>query len=417
MEQETTTAEKPTSPPPPTGSKELTRPLDDRILGGVAAGLSKRLDLPVWLIRVLFIVFSFGGGLGLAVYAALWAFIRSEDETDTIAERFFSRTSGTGSWIGIALIFIAILVLLDNVAFLSGGVIWAVGLLAIGLLLYSGELPRLFNEFDKSKEGVQQMTTTTRVDSGTPTTVDRVDGGAGSATPPPQSPTPAPTPPILPPPAAPRPKSILGRVTFGVMAIALGVLALLDNATSLIDPSPRHYIGLAISILGLGLIVGAFVGRARWLILVGVLGLPFLFGSPALEYDFSDWDSATIQHTPGSFDELQGRYEHSFGELVIDLRALPWEGEAVDIEIDMNIGELVILVPDDVAVTGLAEVGIGHVEFHRAQSSGLGPDLILNSPGSRGSINLNASLAIGQIDIDGDPNGAFLPLPLPPTAP
>jgi phage shock protein PspC (stress-responsive transcriptional regulator) len=400
MEQETTTTENPTSPPPPIGSKELTRPLDDRILGGVAAGLSTRLDLPVWLIRALFIIFSFGGGLGLAVYAALWAFIRSEDETDTIAERFFSRTTGTGSWIGIALIFIAILVLLDNIAFLSGGVIWAVGLLAIGLLLYSGELPRLFNESDKSKEGVQQMTTTTRMDNDRADTVEHVDGGAGPATPPPQSPTPAPTPPILPPPASPRLRSILGRVTFGVMAIALGLLALLDNTTTLIDPSPRHYIGLAITVLGLGLLVGAFVGRARWLILVGVLGLPFLFGSPALEYDFQDWDSATVHQTPTSFDELQGRYEHSFGEMVIDLSALPWEGEAVDIDIDMSIGELVILVPEDVAVTGLAEVGIGHVEFDSDQSSGLSPELTLNSSGSRGSINLDASMAIGEIDID-----------------
>jgi phage shock protein PspC (stress-responsive transcriptional regulator) len=405
MEQETTTAENPTSPPPPTGSKELTRPLDDRILGGVAAGLSKRLDLPVWLIRVLFIIFSFGGGLGLAVYAALWAFVRSEDETDTIAERFFSRTTGTGSWIGIALIFVAILVLLDNVAFLSGGVIWAVGLLAIGLLLYSGELPRLFNESDKPKEGVQQMTTTTRMDSERSETVDDVDGGAGSATPPPQSPTPTPTPPILPPPAAPRPRSMLGRVTFGVMAIALGVLAMLDNTTTLIDPSPRHYIGLAITVLGVGLIVGAFVGRARWLILVGILGLPFLFGSPALEYDFQDWDSATVLQTPTTFDELQGSYEHSFGELVIDLRALPWEGEEVDIAIDMNIGEMRILLPEDVAVSGIAEVGIGHVEFDHDQSSGLSPELTLNSPGSRGSINLDASMAIGEIDIEIIPAG------------
>ena len=400
MEQETTTTENPTSPPPPNGSNELTRPLDDRILGGVAAGLSTRLDLPVWLIRVLFIIFSFGGGLGLAVYAALWAFIRSEDEPDTIAERFFSRTTGTGSWIGIALIFIAILVLLDNIAFLSGGVIWAVGLLAIGLLLYSGELPRLFNESTKPKEGVQRMTTTTRMDSDTTETVEHVDGGAGSATPPPESPTPTPTPPILPPPAGPRPKSILGRVTFGVMAIALGVLALLDNATTSIDPSPRHYIALAIAILGLGLIVGAFVGRARWLILVGVLGLPFLFGSPALEYDFRDWDSSTSSHIPASFGELQDDYDHSFGEMVIDLSALPWDGENVDIDIDMSIGSLRVLLPEDVAVTGLAEVGIGHVEFHRAQSSGLSPELSLNSPGSRGSINLEASVAIGEIDID-----------------
>jgi predicted membrane protein len=91
--------------------------------------------------------------------------------------------------------------------------------------------------------------------------------------------------------------------------------------------------------------------------------------------------------------------------LVIDLRALPWEGEEVDIAIDMNIGEMRILLPEDVAVTGIAEVGIGHVEFDHDQSSGLGPELMLNSPGSRGSINLDASLAIGEIDIEIIPAG------------
>jgi phage shock protein PspC (stress-responsive transcriptional regulator) len=399
MEQEPTATENPTSPPPVHGSKELTRAVEGRILGGVAAGIARRLDLPTWLVRVLFIVFSFGGGLGIAVYAAFWAFIRSEDEQDTIAERFFSRTTSTGSWIGVALIFVAILVLLDNVSFLSGGVIWAVGLLAIGLLLYSGELPRLFNESTNSKEGVQQMTSRTDTEAST-VIEESVGGGAGAATPPPPPPTPTPTPPILPPSAPPRPKSLLGRVTFGVMAIALGVLALLDNTVAAIDPTARHYIALAMTVLGTGLIAGAFIGRARWLILVGVLGLPFLFGSPALEYDFDDWGSATENQTPTEFADLQPEYDHSIGRFVVDLRELPWNGEEVDLDISMSIGELRILLPDDVSVTGAADVGIGHVEFGSDQSSGLGPELALHADGNNGSINLDAKLGIGEIDID-----------------
>jgi phage shock protein PspC (stress-responsive transcriptional regulator) len=372
--------------------------VEDRILGGVAVGIARRLDLPTWLVRVLFIVFSFGGGLGIAVYAAFWAFIRSEDEQDTIAERFFSRTTSTGSWVGVALIFVAILVLLDNVSFLSGGVIWAVGLLAIGLLLYSGELPRLFSESASSKEGVQQMTS--RTDTKTPpATEEHVGGGAGATTPPPPPPTPTPTPPILPPARPPKPKSMLGRVTFGVMAIALGVLALLDNTTTLVDPSARHYIALAMTVLGIGLITGAVIGRARWLILVGVLGLPFLFGSPALEYDFEDWGSATEYQTPTEFADLQ-QYDHSIGRFVLDLRELPWNGEEVDLVVSMSIGELLIMLPDDVSVTGTADVGIGHVEFGSDQSSGLGPELALNAAGNNGTLNLDAKLGIGEIDID-----------------
>jgi phage shock protein PspC (stress-responsive transcriptional regulator) len=389
--------ENPTSPPPH-GSNELTRAVDDRILGGVAVGIARRLDLPTWLVRVLFIIFSFGGGLGLAVYAAFWVFIRSEDEPDTIAERFLSRTTSIGSWVGIALIFVAILVLLDNVPLLSGGVIWAVGLLAIGLLLYSGELPRLFKDAG-SKEGVQQMTT--RTDTGTTAvSEEHVGGGAGATTPPPPPPTPTPTPPIIPPARPPKPRSMLGRVTFGVMAIALGVLALLDNTTTTIDPAARHYLALAMTVLGIGLITGAFIGRARWLILIGVLGLPFLFGSPALEYDFEDWNSASVYQTPTEFADLQPAYDHTIGRFVVDLRDLPWNGEEIHLDVSMSIGELRILLPDDVSVTGAADVGIGHVEFGSDQSSGLGPELALHADGSSGAIDLEATLGIGEIDID-----------------
>ena len=402
MEQETTTSERPTPPPPPPSQRELTRSSSDRVIGGVASGIAHRFDLPVWLVRVLFALFVLGGGFGLAVYLAGWAFIRADNEETTIAERFFARTTTTGSWVGVALIFVALIVLLDNVSFLRGGVIWAVALLAVGILLYSGDLPRLVKS-DEPKEGVQRMTTTTKAnDSGQVETEEHGDD-SGAVTPPPP-PTPGPTPPILPP-TAPREKSMLGRVTFGVMAIALGVLALLDNTTTLVDPSTRHYLALAMTVLGVGLIVGAFAGRARWLALVGLLGLPFLLGSPALEYDFQDFDSANVTARPDTFSQLQGSYDHSIGEIVIDLTNLDWDGQDIELEASLGIGELRILIPEDVAVSGTAEASIGHVEFDSDQSSGLSPALTLGTEGSEGSLELDATVGIGQVDIDRVPAG------------
>jgi phage shock protein PspC (stress-responsive transcriptional regulator) len=398
MEQETTTSEATAPPPPPAASPELTRSATDRILGGVASGIARRLALPVWLVRALFILFSLGGGLGVALYVVGWVFIRAEDESDTIAERFFDRTTSTGSWVGIALIFVALIVLLDNISFLRGGVIWAVALLAVGFLLYTGDLPRLIgrDEDTESKEGVQPMTTTK---TPVPDTSEDTNGVDMGSTPPPPPSTPAPTPPIRPP-APPREKSILGRLTFGVMAIALGVLALLDNTTTLVDPATRHYLALAMTILGIGLLVGAFAGRARWLALVGLLGLPILFGSPALEYDFDDWNAATVSQTPTTFADLDGIYEHSIGELVIDLRELPWDGELVELDASLGIGELRILLPETISIIGHAEASIGHVEFDNRQSSGLSPNLPFDVTGTEGTLELSASLGIGEIDID-----------------
>jgi phage shock protein PspC (stress-responsive transcriptional regulator) len=378
--------------PPKIRTTELTRASTDRMIAGVAEGLARRSGIWSGWIRAAFVLFTFAGGLGLVAYLALWALIRADNEPDSIAQRFFARTTSKGSWLGVALVFVGILILLDNVRFLSGGVIWAVGLLAVGYLLYTGDLPRLINEPAEQKEGVQQMTTTT------PEKTSAGDAGTGFIeTPPPPPPSPTPRLPL--PEATPRETSILGRITFGVMALALGVLALFDTATDLVEPAARHYVALAVTILGIGLIVGAFMGRARWLIIVGVLALPFLFASPGLEYGLGAGNGGTVYATPAEFAELAPAYEHSIGELVIDLRDLPWDGESIDLEADLGIGQLTILLPDDVAVTGQGDVAIGEVDFGRQENSGLSAALALEAEGDRGSIDLDGHVGIGSLDI------------------
>lgn len=395
MEEQTSTTQ---APPFEERTVDLTRSASDRMLGGVASGIARKFGIAAMLIRAIFVLLTLAGGLGVALYAAGWFLIRSEDEPESIAERFFARTTGSGAWIGVALVFVALLILLDNVSFLSGGVIWPVGLLVVGLLLYTGDLPRLF-QGSTTKEGVQQITATSTVDTEVPLVADDVGEGDNIITPPPPPPTP--TPPILPPSIRePRPTSILGRITFGVMLLALGVIAVLDNATDLVSPEPRHYIALAMTVLGIGLLVGAFVGRARWLILVGVVALPVLWSSPALEYNFSDWDSGTVFVSPSSFDDLDNTVTQGVGEMVVDLTQLDWNGQDVDLDASLQIGELRIIVPDDISVFGELRGSIGEVEFDHETSSGFNPDIQFGYEGPNGTLNLNASIGIGRLVVD-----------------
>lgn len=392
MEQDTTTTETSESR---AVVEELVRPRQGRMLGGVAQGLANRYNLPVLLIRALFVILTLGGGLGLALYAAGWFLIRSEDELETPAARFFSQASTSRSWIGIGLVFLAILILLDNFTFLSGGVVWAVGLLVVGILLYTGDLPRLVRGTN-DKEGVQQMTTSTTV---VPTGTSSVDAGDGSASGPP--PTPSPTPPILPPSARePRPRSYLGRITIGVMLIGLGLLAVLDNIPDVaIAAEPRHYMALAVTILGVGLMVGGFVGRARWLILVAVVLVPTMLFSPVFEYNWNSQDfDQTV--TPATFAELDDVYQIDVGSLSIDLTQLPWDGQDVDLIARVDAGEIDIWVPEDVAVVGSAQADVGHVGGFGRESSGLGsPNLAFDHAGADGTVHLDASVDVGDIQI------------------
>ena len=406
MEQTNTNTE---ASPPPVAVREVVRPSEGRIVAGVAQGIANRYDLPVLLLRIVFVALIFAGGLGLALYAAGWFLIRAEDEVETPAQRVFSGASGSRSWIGIGLIFIAALILLDNFTFLSGGMVWAVALLVVGVLLYTGDLPRLVRNpdgtGDDDKEGVQQMTTTetpeapstdTAVASSLVTTTPSgTDSGGGPP------PTPTPTPPVLPP-AAPRPRetSYLGRITIGVLLVGLGILAILDNIPGIpIEPEPRHYVALALTILGVGLIVGGFVGRARWLIIPAAILIPTLLFSPAFEYEWTS-DNFDRTYSPDSFDELESGYTHEVGNLMIDLTDLPWSGEDVDLSVSVDAGNLEILLPPGVGLEGEANVDIGRVAAFGRESSGLGsPGLTFDSPGPRGTVTLDAEVDLGNIDI------------------
>jgi phage shock protein PspC (stress-responsive transcriptional regulator) len=381
-------------------SNELVRPVEGRMLAGVAKGVADNFGLSEWIPRVFFVVTAFMGGLGIVLYLACWAFVRSEDESESIADRFFSGASSSRSWFGIGLIVVAGMIILANFTFLAGEVIWAAAFLVVGLLLYTGNIPTGTKQPGEvsveSKEGVQQMTTTDTLESDATVSGDSPAGGL--VTPPP-APPPTPTPPDLPP-AKPRETSILGRLTVGAMLLGMGILAVLDNIDALaIDAEPRHYLALAVTILGIGLLVGSVLGRARWLILIAVIMIPTLAFSPAFEYD---WDSSSFnsQIRPTTFEEVEPRYELDIGRIHLDLHELPWAGQELVIDAEVAVGSIEIEVPDGVGIVGTATVDIGVVSEPGRSSSGLGdPNLDWDDPGDLGTVRLDAAVNVGNIEI------------------
>lgn len=76
-----------TPPPqgPPEGRRRLYRSTTDRMLGGVAGGLAKFLDVDVSMVRVGFLIAAFFGLGGVILYAVMWAVVPEEGKTTSIA--------------------------------------------------------------------------------------------------------------------------------------------------------------------------------------------------------------------------------------------------------------------------------------------------------------------------------------------
>ena len=68
----------PPAPAPATGPRELVRPADGRVLGGVCAAFARRFGVDVTWIRVGAVLLAFTWGAGFLAYVVCWFVIPKE---------------------------------------------------------------------------------------------------------------------------------------------------------------------------------------------------------------------------------------------------------------------------------------------------------------------------------------------------
>jgi phage shock protein PspC (stress-responsive transcriptional regulator) len=357
-----TELENPTTEPAPPSA--LVRPQKGRWLAGVAAGIADRIGMPRWLARLLFVVAFASGGIGVFLYLAGWLLIPSEDEPENLARKLSHRIQGSSGWVGLGLILVAGAIVLNMFPFIDGGLIIPTALLVVGILLYRGELP------GRPPRNVADATHPDRP----------------RWTPPPASARP------------PVPPSPLGRLAVGAALIACGVLLVVDRVSPLVDAGWRHYLALAIAVLGLGLVVGAFVGHARWLIFLAAALVPFLI--TATSWEFAG-NSTSLDVAPTAFDQLPATIEHGAGTVTVDLSQLPWEGEAVDLRVRLGAGRVHLLVPAGVALNLQGRVGVGSIDGTGGyMGGGIGVNRALSFDGGElGYVNADVEVGAGGITV------------------
>jgi phage shock protein PspC (stress-responsive transcriptional regulator) len=70
------------------GGRALQRPVEDRMLAGVAAGIARYLSVDVTIVRIAIAVLTVAGGAGLPLYLAGWLLIPEEGSAQSLAEEF-----------------------------------------------------------------------------------------------------------------------------------------------------------------------------------------------------------------------------------------------------------------------------------------------------------------------------------------
>ncbi len=118
--------------------RRLTRPKDDRWLGGVAAGLGEYFDLSPMIYRIAFVALALAGGTGVLLYIAAWLVIPEEGAEDSIAAvELKKRRDRPRRVVGLGILaFAAILALSESHVWPSPGNVWLLVVLGIAAIVW-----------------------------------------------------------------------------------------------------------------------------------------------------------------------------------------------------------------------------------------------------------------------------------------
>jgi phage shock protein PspC (stress-responsive transcriptional regulator) len=308
----------------------LRRRMTDRVLGGVAGGLGDYFNIDPLLIRIGFVGLMIFGGAGLVLYVVAWLLIPAEGQEASVIEGLLRRLGLVPVRLGVVVLvggFIVLFLLVVNGADFSlpsfgqtPEAFWAVAIIAVGVLLLrrrgeasaTAAVPAAMHMAETARRPVQ---------------------------------------------ATPRPASPLAWYVVAAVLLTVGVLAIVSQVANQAI-SPGQFFGATYAVLGTGLVIGAWWGRARILILLAVLLLPFAsvasFISTPLEGGVGNHEYA-----PVSVAELRDEYRSMGGRIILDLTNLNAAERTFHIAASVGIGQLVVIVPERASLEVRSRVGAG----------------------------------------------------------
>lgn len=349
---------------------------DDRVVLGVAGGLARGLAIDPLSVRIAFVVLALFSGVGLLIYVA--GYLLLADSSTSPPPGLVRRL------LGIAAVIASARWLVRGDAHLpDAGWVVAIGLLGIAVALWRGRgtgqaAPQVeLRTTDESDRSASRWSTWTAQRRQRPR----------------------------------QPRSPLGLLGLGAAAVVGAAVWLFNSGAG---NRGTLAFGWATAVLGVAMIVGTFIGRARWLILPAAATAGAALVAAALNFA-----GTGLNHHAGDRIEYIGAgsppakvYQVGSGDLRLyvqdDVGGVSTAGE-------VGIGSIHVVVPDDARVQVDAAVGIGTIDVFGTTRNGYRRLLNVDTGSGAHLVHLRLRTGVGSINVERySSSRLFGPVPLPP---
>jgi len=347
-----------------TPARRLVRTSDGRWLGGVCAGLGRYFDINPLVYRIAFAALALAGGTGLLLYLAAYLVIPDEHADESIAvEKMRTRRDQPWLLLGVGLLGFGALFALTEASFWPGnGNFWFAAVLAGAALVW-------WRVSNRDRQ---------------PSTSTPVEGVTNA--------------PIAP--RQPKRPSLFAPVV-GALLAASGIFGLLA-VLGVYDVDLEVAFAAGVVMVGAVVAIGAMTQRRVGALVPVGLVLLAAFGVAAATPVSISAGAGEKTERPLTVVALEPSYELGLGSLDLDLRAVELPPGTTSIDASVGVGELVITVPEGVALEIDAHAGAGEIDVFGELHDGFDVDRTLSVAGPTPDaplLQLEADVGFGAIEV------------------
>lgn len=369
----------------------LTRPGEGRIVAGVCAGLGAHVGVDPVVLRVAFAVLTLAGGQGLILYVTAALLMPSDQRQNAPIEQMLRRRYDADTVLLLLGGLLAMLTLITVIGHgFSGHALAEVTVFALVMLVAHArkvdlaEIVRTLPErlqghpLEPERPAVDLTKTGSAQDSQEPLPEDMVDLALLSRRQP-QAPPPEPAPvkkPSEPHRCGPRRSALTNVTLVGATVAAAGMIPVVNAQ----DPGGAYGVNMmlaaALTMVGLGLLVGSWVGRPHGLAATGTLLTLGLLTSTAVAEAPSGTRYGDVQWRPADAVGAEQTYRLAVGSGRLDLTALPLApGRRIPVEAVALVGSLKVIVPNEARVEVDGRVTLGDLTVVGQVNAGPGAEI------------------------------------------